>query len=720
MTSEDNADRMLAKVAAFPFRIGHRYVCCVSILTLLVGLVACSYRAPDKTKLYAKTAVSESLAITAAKAQVGLKSENDSPLDTAAVSASPSTELAQVNASLGAYTTPRGRNSKQAVAAIDRVVGDVSVTLSSASAIDVAPLTGASEVDTSNAPLPSIVRPANERSGSDFPWFWLLAALALIAMIWTGSAHYRRRRVETLGKTCSEATDVAVQSVQTSPQPNSERSSEDATPVRFEAVTASETPHVETGRIDFSWLEWSYQALDYEGYEHWDAAAPIDFLPASLSAYIAQATPEADELPLESVGGEEVRFVEENENVSVRASRDNPLSELFDQLEAIAIPDGEDIPALLIERDSTLPNVMGMSSEPAQSFILEAWERLLRQTIPDTETLTLPWLLVSTLLLRADNANHREAESLYEEARKWIDLGMASDVERPATWLARHIDIDLRRAKRQKGASRLLSLRGMQSRYAEDLAGGEPTILLVWIDALIFLAECQFGDVALAKYSEAEAICVHLCELPASADVAQRRRADILRQRAAIEEGGARLKSLDTAQTLLDLLYKRVPSGDNALAVALTALARGNVLPPEQAKEAYSHALMHAFMAEGELHLRSESLQCRLAVQWAYENLPGMSVQSNVAIGLSTRLEALHVQHPETVLRMAQIYLRNADFARASELCEKAWRNGRATPTLLATWQEACRQWGSASTQPEQLIAQQQATRQLSIASAMR
>ena len=465
----------------------------------------------------------------------------------------------------------------------------------------------------------------------------------------------------------------------------------------------------------FSSLEWSYQAPDYERHEHWDAMSPVDFLPASLAVAVPH-----DELPVTSDELEEIRLLQESENESTPVSEEHPLSTLFDQLEALAAREGGAMPALLLKRDSDLPAVIHAGSDPLPGATLEAWEKLLRQAIPGAQNLTLPWLLVAVLLLRAESANLRDAEMLYAEAEQWIELSMAADVARSATWQARRIDVDLCRARRQKGAARLLSLRGMPSRHAQALARGEPPVLFAWIDVLAFWAECQFGDAALARYAEAEAICVRLCELPSSADAAQRCRAEILRQRATIEQGGARLKSLDTAQALLDLLYERVPNADNALAVAMTALARGNVLPPEQAKEAYSHALMHAFMAEAEPRLRAESLQCRLAVQWAYENLPDMPVQSDVAISLTKRLEALRVQHPETVQRMAQIHLRNADFARAAELCEIAWRNGQATPALLATWREICRQWADVSSSPDQLAARHQTMRQLSIASAMR
>ncbi|GGA34438.1 hypothetical protein GCM10010981_24300 [Dyella nitratireducens] len=480
-----------------------------------------------------------------------------------------------------------------------------------------------------------------------------------------------------------------------------------------------ETASAGTGPVQFSWLHWYYQPGKFDAPEQWAMESPVDFLPPSLAE---QTVHEADDalLVADVAVKEEVLVHEQSADmpVPVLTTSDDPLSQLLDQLERIALRESDDISALLIERGNDLPEVICTTGEPVSHDVLLAWESMLRQAIPDAQSLTLPWLLVSTLLLRADDASHRDADALYAEAEEWIGLSMTADHERTARWQARLIDIDLRRVKRQKGAARLLSLRSMQSEYAQQLVQGEPATLFAWIDVLMFWAQCQFGDAALARYTEAESICLRLSEVSASTDAAQRRRAELLRQRAAIEQGGSRLSSLDTAQALVDALYERVPSADNALAVAVIALARGNVLPPEQAKGAYSHALMHAFMAEGEPRLRAESMQCRLAVQWAYESLPGMAVQSDVAIALAGRLEAMHVRHPDTLQRMAQTYLRHADFARTCELCESAWRDGCATPALIAIWQEACRQWGTASALPQQLAARQQTMRHLSIASA--
>ncbi|MFC3650481.1 hypothetical protein ACFONN_02930 [Dyella humi] len=731
MTSENNAKRMLTKAAAFPFCAGravNRDMRRVGALMLMcMGLVACSYRASDKTALQARTTASESVAIAVGESNANASIAHKETQDAQKAATFSLTEMVQDRAKPAAPiadATSSDGSKRRLVPSTERVVGDASVFLSA----DGAPASDDDHVDKSDASAPSTpiakAIASDESDASAFPWAWLLAISALIAGggVGFGLARYRQRRM-TVGREIADSDDKAWEQkdVQAAPSTVLEHDvsvTPEPVALTVDGDALSVTADAATGPIPFSLLEWSYQPAEYEGREHWDVLSPVDFLPVSLSAQEASDS----SLAAAAEVAEEVHFHEQSEDLPIPtlALSDHPLSQLFDQLESFALHESSDIPGLLIERGSDLPEVICTTGESAPSEVLQAWESTLRQALPDAQELMLPWLLVSTLLLRADDVNNRDAEALYAEAEEWIELSMTADHERSATWQARGIDIDLRRAKRQKGAARLLSLRAMQSQYAPQLAQGEPPLLFAWVDVLMFWAQCQFGDAALARYAEAEAICLRLSELPTSTDAAQRCRAEILRQRATIEEGGARLNSLDTAQALVDALYERVPNADNALAIAITALARGNVLPPEQAKEVYSYALMYAFMAEGEPRLRTESLQCRLAVQWAYESLPGTGVQSNVAMNLVARLEALHVQHPDTLQRMAQTYLRSSDFAHACELCESAWRSGHATPALLATWQEACLQWETVSTLPEQLVVRQQTMRQLSIASAMR
>jgi hypothetical protein len=733
MTSENNASRMLTKANAFPCGIDHGYAfhwrrrCGKALILMCTGLAACTYRASDKQTVHTRATASETSTQAADEAiSTALLTQNEAS-DTKRVSTIPLKEMGQANTEAGPRATAGDGMKKHVASSIARVVGDASVSLWPSPLAAAALVDDVGKPDTNSAAATSIQRAeavvSDEGTGPNFSWKWFLAVATLIAAGagGFGVARYRQRRMMT------NREDIHFGD-ETLSQPN--------TPITVSAPSKDDTQElselpaligdggelsvadVETGPIPRSRLKWSYQPADYEHREHWDVHSPVDFLPVLLPKQ-AMSEVSNSSFASEAEAAENRSQGQDEAAAALTLMQDDALSELFDQLESLALSDSSDISVLLIERGSDLPEVICTTGESLPNEVLQAWESTLRQALPGAQALTLPWLLINTLLLRADGASNRDAEALYAEAEEWIELGTTADQERIASWQARQIDIDLRRMKRQKGAARLLSLRAMQAHYASQLEQAEPPLLFAWIDVLTFWAQCQFGDAALARYDEAEAMCLRLAELPDGTDTAQRRRAEILRQRAAIEQGGARLSSLDTAQALVDALYERIPSADNALAIAITALARGNVLPPKQAKEAYSHALMYAFMAESEPRLRAEGLQCRLAVQWAYESLPGMAVQSDVAVGLAARLETLHVKRPDTLQRMAQTYVRSADFARACELCENAWRSGRATPALLATWQEACRQWAATSIPPDQHVVRQQTMRQLSIANAM-
>ncbi|WP_266168946.1 hypothetical protein [Dyella subtropica] len=389
---------------------------------------------------------------------------------------------------------------------------------------------------------------------------------------------------------------------------------------------------------------------------------------------------------------------------------------LLDRLEQIAISTGDSLPFFFIELNGPLPTIACTAHLP--STMLDALETVLLEAVQQCES-SATWLLVQLLMMRMAHAGKADIDSLYTQAFALAQSAMASaDHDQRIHWQARLIGIDLASVTRQKGAARLLSLRTLQARYASDIQLGEGPVLQAWIDVLLYWAHGQLGDSALGKYAEAEAVCQRLQPLPGYADDAQRLYVKVLVHRAAVEQGGIRAKSLDTAQTLIDALFARLPTAEIALAVATTSLARGQALSAEQAKEAYSHALMHAFIAESDPRWRADGLQCRLAIQLAYEALPNTPIQGQVALDLSHRLEALSVARPETLQCMAQVYLRHADFARACQLCEEAWRSG-TTPAaaLMATWQEASKRWADSLSSPSYRAAWEQSERQRRIAS---
>jgi hypothetical protein len=772
MTSERNAKGILAKLATVSYwmRRGsplYLHARSASVLMLMcVSVIACGNRSLDKANLPAKTAVSNAHADVASVSNGRPSDAASETREAGQATATPLVETRQDHAkpATQAMRTPSaGDLSKHAMPVVDDVASNALLAFQPSPFVDDTPMHDAHRADTdpnlAPAPAPESALAAHESLVSRLHWGLLLAIAALVAVgglalaLLFDNRRHRRLRMAVRHEPAIAVDELPGKDAVFTPQPQKAEGSlpsaldNDAPAAPSEPVftlvidDGALPASASRDHIPFSRLDWRYLPGKFDAPEQWAVDSPVDFLPVSLPEQAAskmavsgfEQAPSAEPVePMESMqpavladidadtAAEAVVTHSDYASVPASASEEDPLAALFDQLELCAMRDSGDVPALLIERDSDLPQVIRATTEAVPQHVLQTWERTLRQAIADAQSLTLPSLLVSTLLLRADDANPRDAEALYEEAEEWVDLSMTADHEHRAAWEARRLDIDRRRARRMTGAARLLWLRAMQAHYAPQLAQGEPLVLLAWIDVLTFWAQCQFGDAALARYAEAETVCLRLSEVPAYADAVQRCRADVLRQRATIEQGGARLHSLDTAQALTDALYESTPSAANALAVAVTALARGNVLPPAQAKDAYSHALMHAFMAEGDPRWREQALQCRLAVQWAYENLPGMDVQSDVAFKLAERLEALRIKDPDTLHRMAQTYLRHADFARACELCEHAWRSGHATPALLSTWQEACRQWANVSSQSEQITARQQTMRQLSIASAMR
>ncbi|SFS02846.1 hypothetical protein SAMN05216570_1657 [Dyella sp. OK004] len=382
------------------------------------------------------------------------------------------------------------------------------------------------------------------------------------------------------------------------------------------------------------------------------------------------------------------------------AIEETRVDTLLDRLESLALAGYESQPAFFIEGTESLPGIACPAALPQP--LLDELEVILldamRQREPRAE-----WLLVQILMMRMALVSKAEADSIYAMAVELTRHSMdRTEGDEKTRWQARLIDLELAGLARQKGATRLLGLRNLQARYAMVIQHGDGAVLQAWIGALLYWAQCQIGDGALSKYTETEAICRQLEAAPGYADEAQRLHVKVLVQRAAVEQGGVRAQSLDAAQALIDELFARLPTAEIAIAVATTSLARAMTLSTEQAKQAYSHALMHAFLADSHPRWRAESLQCRLAIQLAYEALPDMPVQGRVALDLTSRLEVISVARPETLHRMAQTYLRHADFARACQLCEEAWRSGTPASALMDTWQEASRQWAAALPQSTQ------------------
>ncbi|WP_147293247.1 hypothetical protein [Dyella monticola] len=307
------------------------------------------------------------------------------------------------------------------------------------------------------------------------------------------------------------------------------------------------------------------------------------------------------------------------------------------------------------------------------------------------------WRQVQSLLSGIEDMSPCKAEARYQDATELVQAALAiAPPDQRASLQASLINLDVLQAKRKKGGSRLLALRNMQVRHAAVLKQANPPLWEAWIHALRYWASIQAGQAALRKCDEAQAYCLQLQQFPHATLAAQRLLSGVLLQRADIEEGAAREQSLQRATELLHTLHENHPTAENALALAKATLAYGQVLPPEQARTAYGNALFLAFAAEHDPHLAHAGLQCRLAIQLAYEQIPDTPIQGEVAMDLTRRLEALPVNDADTLALMARAHLRAGNYADACRLCERAWRE-RQGSALLTLWQQACRLWAAAS-----------------------
>ncbi|TCV94725.1 hypothetical protein EC912_103210 [Luteibacter rhizovicinus] len=392
---------------------------------------------------------------------------------------------------------------------------------------------------------------------------------------------------------------------------------------------------------------------------------------------------------------------------------------LFVRFERAAQIEGNDIPCIRVATDGPLPVLFRVDTSTrlpplphAESLLVEAAKKT------SDERLTACVLLIRLWLLQAEDTSATEATHLHERAELLIAKAAeeATIDERPV-WRALSMTLALARSSSETRAARLLALRAIASDCAADIEETHAPVLDVWLDVLLSWATQQPGTAA-ARYAQATQVCERLATIQGYEDYAQRRHANIWRARAEAEGEANRLGHLEAAQSLLDDLYDRAPSPILANAVAATAYARANLLPPSDAAAVYSHALMHAIAAEADAHCRADALQCRLAIQLAYEELPECGAQGDVALRLAHRLEAIPARGIDTLCRMAEVYLRHDDFATACRTCERAWKTGSAPAPLLRIWRRARDRWAGSLPAISDEPALSETTRRFRIASA--
>lgn len=365
---------------------------------------------------------------------------------------------------------------------------------------------------------------------------------------------------------------------------------------------------------------------------------------------------------------------------------------LISRLEAMAaaITPGTPFP---IEGAADFPVIEPDDSARLPTALLDAWQAALLEAC-DAGDEEARWLLVQVLALQLDRAGMSQVHAFYRLAQTHAQRGEEqAQQEAKAEWQARRIELDLALARRLTGASRRFALHDMDVRHAAAVERGSGVVLKAWIEALLYTAGQQLGDVALSKLTEAMLAARRLCAVPEMADAGEYLLARVLLRRAGCERGDVRLQLLADAQQLLDALFTRTSSARVAMAVAEASLEHGRAAPAESAKRIFSHALAHAFIAGCDPRWQQASLHCRLAIQLAYEALPEMSPQGHVALDLARKLDRQPLPPAEAIEGMARTFIRHGEFARACRLCAKAWLAGTRFRSLSPAWRQAAIAW---------------------------
>ncbi|URL59798.1 hypothetical protein IM816_06815 [Luteibacter flocculans] len=301
----------------------------------------------------------------------------------------------------------------------------------------------------------------------------------------------------------------------------------------------------------------------------------------------------------------------------------------------------------------------------------------------------------------------RDAEPLFDDMERETRgaLGMQNGDER-ARSLAQLIRIRLARIEQLSGATRLFAVRDLATEHDNDPNRDAPPVIDSLIDVQLAWASWVRGTVASARLDEADRLCDQLMIGNDNA-IARglHRRGEVWLRRATLRKSSESLSELQEAQRCLDEAHTRRPEPETALLVAQTAQRRAGLLPPHEAAEACSHALVHAFLAEQHAECRVEALACRLQTQMTYEALPQHAANHDISASLGRSLAAAGLLSPGARLAVARARLLTRDAEGAAAACEALWRDGEADRLALDLWREACACWATLDAHDAQALS---------------
>lgn len=309
------------------------------------------------------------------------------------------------------------------------------------------------------------------------------------------------------------------------------------------------------------------------------------------------------------------------------ASAENASPSLITRLHAPGMP-----ATLYLSGDRYHPSIRHVGTH-GDDFT--AWETILRETLdaPGEDGQLARWLFPALLCLRASCLGRKDAlASLNEAVRFCHAMGDDSTADEQPWWRAQTLRAELARLTRSSGATRLLALRELGSDADDDQV---PT-LDAWVDVHLAWSTWLVGIAAKERLGLADQICTRLS--PIAPTRAARRRAEVMMRRATLLKGEARLADLDHAMSLLHAAMGEGDDPATLLLFAECAHRRAPLLPPDEAAEACSFALAHAFAAGQHAAWHIASLEMRIAIQQTYDQLTVARTPSDITTALRREL----------------------------------------------------------------------------------
>lgn len=428
----------------------------------------------------------------------------------------------------------------------------------------------------------------------------------------------------------------------------------------------------------------------------------MDQLPVDFTSWVVPAVPASIK---QSAAAEPEQPDVEFASIDVTGEATLPPPVAFDALVQSWLAGAGAESSLGVER--VLGSSLPWFERPARPCPAGVVERLLASLDGLGTTAQQRWLRVQLLCAAAFEITGTRAVDGYESAMAMTMATEDGDGIDEADWQALRLRVHQVWLQRQGAAARMLGLARMHEALPLLSRARSVQVQRVWLDVLLEWASQLRGSSALHRFGEAEAVCAVIGAEPGRAADAQRLLAETLMQRAPLEHGGVRNATLLRARSVAEDAFRVSQAADAALTLARANLSLGLELSGTEAAALLEQALMHAVTATSDPQLAPAALQCRLAVQMAYEAQAGMPPEQSVAAELGERLHRQPQLALDTWGRIVDLYLQRGQFQRACEAAAEAASRNCVDLRLISLWERASAGWRTQLVEPAARLAWQ-------------